>query len=103
METGLACFGACRGFAMVDPIPAGLVNLPPATTFPAWPQRKPALRGTVPANSVTGSTRASVRLIRVGVDPARVEKDQAVGIDLGQLGAPCRSLPGEVGPVLFGR
>src|SRR4051794_25177004 len=35
------------------------------------------------------------------VDPALVEEDQTLGVDPGQLGAPCRPLLSEVGAVLL--
>ena len=37
------------------------------------------------------------------VDPALVEEDQAGGVDLSQIGAPCRPLGDELGPVLLRR
>src|SRR5215216_6575204 len=45
--------------------------------------------------------RPGMRPRQPGVDPALVEEDQTLGVDPGQLGAPCRPLLSEVGAVLL--
>src|SRR3954449_487479 len=59
-----------------------------------WPQGDRAERSLAPH-------RPGMRPRQPCVDPALVEEDQTLGVDPGQLGAPCRPLLSEVGAVLL--